>query len=80
MERDRALLAARMAELIALTGVSAYRVSAELGIDRSNIYAFLKGDLSRLGQEAAEQALRYLEGVLEAAPVRTITTTTKKEG
>lgn len=80
MADNRASLASRIAELIALTGVSAYRVAAELGIDRSNIYAFLKGDLSRLGQEAAEQALRYLEGVLEAAPVRMMTTTTKKEG
>ena len=68
MERDRALLAARMTELIALTGMSAYRVSTDLGIDRSNLYAFLKGDLSRLGQEAAEQALQHLEDALDAVP------------
>lgn len=78
MAGDRASLASQMAELIALTGTSAYRVSADLGIDRSNLYAFLKGDLSRLGQETAEQALRHLEGALEAAPARIITT--RKEG
>ena len=68
MAGDRASLASQIAELIALTGVSAYRVSADLGIDRSNLYAFLKGDLSRLGQETAEQALRDLEDTLEVGP------------
>lgn len=61
MARDGALLASRMAELIELTGVSAYRASADLGIDRSNLYAFLKGDASRLGRETAERALEYWE-------------------
>ena len=67
MARDGALLASRMAELIELTGVSAYRVSADLGIDRSNLYAFLKGDASRLGRETAEQALQHLKDTLDAA-------------
>ena len=78
MMSDRASLASQMVELITLTGVSAYRVSADLGIDRSNLYAFLKGDLSRLGQETAEQALRHLEGALETAPARMATT--RREG
>lgn len=68
MVRDRALLASRIADLIALTGVSAYRVSTDLGIDRSNLYAFLKGDLSRLGLETAICALEYLEDAPKEAP------------
>lgn len=67
MVRDRALLASRIADLIALTGVSAYRISTDLGIDRSNLYAFLKGDLSRLGWETAMCALEYLEGAPKEA-------------
>lgn len=68
LERDRFTLkrvAAEMDRLIAEKGLSRAEVCRKAKVDKGNLYAFLKGDVARMGRATAMRVYRTLSALPE---------------
>ena len=61
--RDRSVLKQLVPQLnffIAKQGISRYRIAEDLGLNKGNLYAFLKGNVDKMSRETAMRVYRYL--------------------
>ncbi|MCL2826686.1 MAG: hypothetical protein FWD72_04705 [Eggerthellaceae bacterium] len=70
LSRDRAVLGQLIPQLNSLISeqrVSRYRITKDLGINKGNLYSFLKGDTSKLSRETGMGVYQYLLDQQEGA-------------